>query len=156
MLRFLNYRKPKQYYSIYRLLSCCYVTHQYENYNFIYWYCISESDLKKPTSLPMRNTGTSVTPPRKITPKLAGSTKDPVQTREHLATKEPTAKPAHPRPLPLKEKKKGSDSDNFFLILFWMLVLTRLWMNMWILQLLLPLVVIIWMIKSLGTVVNIE
>jgi hypothetical protein len=104
----------------------------------------------------MRIAGTSIPPPRKITPKLAGLTKDPVQTQEHVATKEPTAKPAHPRPSPLKGKKKGSDSDNFFLILFWMLVLTRLWMNMWILQLLLPLVVIIWMIKSLGMVVNIQ
>lgn len=104
----------------------------------------------------MRITGTNIPPPRNLTPKLAGLTKDPVQIREHVATKEPTAKPAHLRPSPLKEKKKGSDSDNFFLILFWMLVLTRLWMNMWILQLLLPLVVIIWMIKSLGMVVNIE
>lgn len=41
-------------------------------------------------------------------------------------------------------------SDQCFIGLVWALVLTRLWMHVWIVSLLLPIPVAIWLLKKLG------
>ncbi|CAG2185849.1 unnamed protein product [Mytilus edulis] len=124
----------------------------------------TETELKKPSSLPVKLISTAPPQPKyekQITSKLNVSwKKDLKETPEPVATKpqtsETTTKQAPPSKEPNKPKPTvsveatGSDSDKFFLILFWMLILTRLWMNMWILQLLLPIGFIMWLFKFLG------
>ncbi|KAL3836498.1 hypothetical protein ACJMK2_021925 [Sinanodonta woodiana] len=46
--------------------------------------------------------------------------------------------------------KQKSLSDQCFIALFWALVLTRIWMHIWLVFLILPLPVGIWIIKNLG------
>lgn len=89
--------------------------------------------------------------------------KEPEDTKQPIKSKVTTQKDRTPvtedkKPVTIEEKpkpklsseKEGSLSDSYFMILFWSLILTRLWMNMWILQLLLPIVVIMWLLKFLG------
>lgn len=125
-----------------------------------------ETELKKPSSLPVKLISTAPPQPKyekQITSKLnVFLKKDLKETPEPVATKpqtsETTTKQAPPSKEPNKPKPTvsveatGSDSDKFFLILFWMLILTRLWMNMWILQLLLPIGFIMWLFKFLGII----
>ncbi|XP_052092255.1 transmembrane protein 245-like isoform X1 [Mytilus californianus] len=124
----------------------------------------TETELKKPSSLPVKLISTASPQQKyekKITSKLNVFLKkdlkeipEPVETKPQ--TSEVTTKQVPPSKEPDKRKPsvsvetKGSGSDNYFLILFWMLILTRLWMNMWILQLLLPIGFIMWLFKFLG------
>ncbi|CAC5369447.1 Transmembrane protein 245 [Mytilus coruscus] len=124
----------------------------------------TETELKKPSSLPVKSVSTASPQQKyekKITSKLnvflkkdLKETPEPVETKPQTAevtTKQvpPSKEPDKPKPS-VSLETKGSGSDNYFLILFWMLILTRLWMNMWILQLLLPIGFIVWLFKFLG------
>ncbi|XP_048730882.1 transmembrane protein 245-like isoform X2 [Ostrea edulis] len=46
-------------------------------------------------------------------------------------------------------EEKGPVSTVYFVYLFWALVLTRVWMNIWLLQLLVPVLALMWIFKAL-------
>ncbi|XP_060071913.1 transmembrane protein 245-like [Ylistrum balloti] len=91
----------------------------------------SSSDVKKPSSLPVRSpTVSSVSSPQKRDrPKL--QMKEPAEILEEKS-----------------EEKTRSLIDNCFIYLFWLLVLTRIWLNIWIIQLLFPIGLVMWLFKT--------
>ncbi|XP_062610140.1 transmembrane protein 245-like isoform X1 [Saccostrea cucullata] len=73
----------------------------------------------KPTNLPLPK-------PESTTPKVRSTKKKTVRVVED----------------------KGPGSTKYFVYLFWALVLTRVWMNIWLLQLLVPLLGLMWIFKA--------
>ena len=52
------------------------------------------------------------------------------------------------------ETATSSLSDQYFIGLLWGVLLTRLWMHVWLVTLLLPIPVAIWLIKKLGKAIT--
>lgn len=86
------------------------------------------------------------------------------QTQKSTEVKKPTDLPinlntpgtATPKVGSIRQKRgktseeKGPVSTKYFVYLFWALVLTRVWMNIWLLQLLVPLLALMWIFKAFG------
>eukprot|EP00105_Crassostrea_gigas_P045548 XP_019929696.1 PREDICTED: transmembrane protein 245 isoform X3 [Crassostrea gigas] len=79
------------------------------------------TEIKKPTDLPI-----NLNTPGTATPKVGSVRQKRVKTSE----------------------EKGPVSTKYFVYLFWALVLTRVWMNIWLLQLLVPLLGLMWIFKA--------
>ncbi|OWF48593.1 Transmembrane protein 245 [Mizuhopecten yessoensis] len=90
------------------------------------------TDVKKPSYLPVRSpTVSSASSPQKK------------QDRPKLQMKESAEKSQEK-----SEVKARSLIDNCFIYLFWLLVLTRIWLNIWVVQLLFPIGLVMWLFKS--------
>ncbi|XP_069121345.1 transmembrane protein 245-like isoform X2 [Argopecten irradians] len=96
----------------------------------------SGENVKKPSSLPVRSpTVSSASPQKRDRPKL------------HM--KEAAAEKSEDKTEEKFEEKARSLIDNCFIYLFWLLVLTRIWLNIWVIQLLFPIGLIMWLFKTL-------
>lgn len=107
-----------------------------------------EREIQKPTSLPVRKP----TSPSKTLTAEAKTTSTSEATKNIETGQKPKLSPLHTPSNTSSDKAKvvRSLSDQCFIGLFWALVLSRLWMHIWIVQLLLPLGFILWLVKFLG------
>ncbi|XP_033732626.1 transmembrane protein 245-like isoform X2 [Pecten maximus] len=93
-------------------------------------------EVKKPSSLPVRS------------PTVSSASSPHKKDRPKLHMKELTEKSEEKSDEKFEEKAR-SLIDNCFIYLFWLLVLTRIWLNIWVVQLLFPIGLIMWLFKTL-------
>ncbi|KAJ8307178.1 hypothetical protein KUTeg_015262 [Tegillarca granosa] len=111
---------------------------------------IKEREIQKPTSLPVRKLTTPSKPPTSEGKTTSTSAAEAIKKAETEEKSKLTPLQTQSKTSSDKTKVARSLSDQCFIGLFWALVLSRLWLHIWIIQLLLPIGFLLWLVKFLG------